>query len=442
MSRSIIINHLIMILIISPLLFVLSTICEAEEKGKIYSVQVGAFKQLNNAQNMVDRIKKLGHQPFYRHETIEESGKFYVVYTGRYASREEAENGVKILSKSHIASAYLIKSWDMKEDVLEGAASRLVIREITYQLGKHGKEKVFIHANGKFSPIVFALEEGVPKSVVDIKDVDAFIKDQPKIPVNGELIKQIRTHLHQDSKTLRVVLDLSPDYTHYRVNQVFFESENVYRLEVEVDEKPGTKETEKTDDNGGQWVPPHVTGETKKPGIQLRRKSEDLAEGDVQVMLLQYNFYSSCFHYNGDFCNPDGDFDNLFIDNGDGTVTDVMTNLMWQKGGSPARVTWVGAGEYVAQLNRHDFAGYSDWRLPTLEELTSTMESSWGDRDLFIEPFFNQQQKNCWSSDTNGPERAWKANFQLGYIIDDSIGHKNSVRAVRSLPPVRSKAGH
>lgn len=102
-------------------------------------------------------------------------------------------------------------------------------------------------------------------------------------------------------------------------------------------------------------------------------------------------------------------------------------------------ITWGDARVYAEQLNRNQFAGYSDWRLPTLEELTSTMESSWKNEDLFIEPFFDIQQKNCWSSDTNGPKRAWKANFHLGYIIDNSIDHENSVRAVRSLPSVLSK---
>ena len=180
----------------------------------------------------------------------------------------------------------------------------------------------------------------------------------------------------------------------------------------------------------------------KKRGIDLRKKSEDIAEGDVQVMLLKHNFYSSCWHYNEDFCNPDGNFDNTFIDNGDGTVTDLRTKLMWQKSGSLNIVTWGDARAYVQQLNRLDFAGYSDWRLPTLEELTSTMESSWENGDLFIDSVFDRQQKNCWSSDTNGPERAWKANFHLGYIIDNLLHYENSVRAVRSLSSMQSKVDH
>jgi len=438
--KNFVFNHFLMVLMISSVFFVHSTFSMAYEKKRTYSVQLGAFKKLDNALSMVDRLKGLGQYPFYGYETIEGKGKFYMVYIGKYGSHEEAEKSARILRKSDIASTYLIKAWDSEVEILKSTDTPLVIKEITYQLGKDRKEKVFIHSNGKLSPRVFALEGESPKSVIDIKDVDTFKKDQSEILVNGELIKQIRTHLHRDSKTLRIVLDLSPRHKNYRVNQIFYETENIYALEVEVEEEIKIKE--KMAKEMGQWGPPHVMREVKQSGIELRSKGEDIAEGDVQVMLLKYNFYSSCWNYNDDFCNPKGNFDNIFIDNGNGTVTDRATNLMWQKGGSLNMVTWGDAREYVEQLNRHDFAGYSDWRLPTLEELTSTMECSWKNRDLFIESVFDRQQKSCWSSDTNGPARAWKANFHFGYVIDNSIEYKNSVRAVRSLPSALSKVGH
>ena len=440
--KNFVFNHFIMVLVISSVFFVRSTFSVASEKKRTYSVQLGAFKTLDNALSMVERLKRLGQYPFYRYETIEGKGKFYIVYIGKYGSQEEAEKNVRMLRKSNIASTYLIKAWDSEVEVLKSTDTPLVIKEITYQLGKDGKEKVFIHANGKFLPMVFAIEGENPKSVIDIKDVDTLKKDQSKIPVHGELIKQIRSHLHRDSNTLRIVLDLSPSHKNYRVNQIFYETENVYALEVEVEEEIKIKEREEMVNDKGQDGPSRAMGEAKQNRIELRSKGKDIAEGDVQVMLIKYNFYSSCWNYNMDFCNPKGSFNNLFIDNGDGTVTDRATNLMWQKGGSFDMVAWGDAKGYMEQLNLHHFAGYSDWRLPTLEELTSMMECSWKNRDLFIESVFDSQQKTCWSSDTNGPRRAWKVNFHLGYIIDNPIEYKNSVRAVRSLPSVLSKVGH
>jgi serine/threonine-protein kinase len=106
---------------------------------------------------------------------------------------------------------------------------------------------------------------------------------------------------------------------------------------------------------------------------------------------------------------------------------------MWQQSGSSYAMTREEAGDYVQQINQQNFAGYSDWRLPTLEELASLMESTLKNEGLFIEEVFDSEQKSCWSVDTYGSERNWKANLQLGTVIDTPFTCGNSVRAVRSL---------
>ena len=56
-----------------------------------------------------------------------------------------------------------------------------------------------------------------------------------------------------------------------------------------------------------------------------------------------------------------------YKDNGDGTVSDLNTGLMWQK--TPiADTTW---DEAVAKAARFESGGYNDWRLPTIKELYS-----------------------------------------------------------------------
>jgi len=57
-----------------------------------------------------------------------------------------------------------------------------------------------------------------------------------------------------------------------------------------------------------------------------------------------------------------------FIDNGDGTVTDTSTGLMWQRVTASRTYTWEQALSYCENLTH---AGYSDWRLPTIKELAS-----------------------------------------------------------------------
>lgn len=64
-----------------------------------------------------------------------------------------------------------------------------------------------------------------------------------------------------------------------------------------------------------------------------------------------------------------------FKDNGDGTVTDSNTGLMWQQTPPMEGMTWAEAKEYCENL---EFGGYSDWRLPTAKELFSISDFNEG----------------------------------------------------------------
>lgn len=59
-----------------------------------------------------------------------------------------------------------------------------------------------------------------------------------------------------------------------------------------------------------------------------------------------------------------------YADNGDGTITDTVTGLIWQKTSGPARV-WTGALVYCDGLS---LAGHDDWRLPGVVELASIVD--------------------------------------------------------------------
>ena len=54
-----------------------------------------------------------------------------------------------------------------------------------------------------------------------------------------------------------------------------------------------------------------------------------------------------------------------FVDNGDGTITDTVRKLMWQKADNGKAVTFDAAQEYCKDLR---LGGYSDWRLPSPDE--------------------------------------------------------------------------
>ncbi|GAA3626211.1 Lcl domain-containing protein [Flavivirga jejuensis] len=64
---------------------------------------------------------------------------------------------------------------------------------------------------------------------------------------------------------------------------------------------------------------------------------------------------------------------NNFIDNGDGTVSDLATGLMWQKSDDGNSRDWEASLAYAENL---ELATYSDWRLPNAKELQSIVDYS------------------------------------------------------------------
>ena len=170
------------------------------------------------------------------------------------------------------------------------------------------------------------------------------------------------------------------------------------------------------------------------------RATPKLVSGEhiIARMLKEYNFYDDTLNVSGSFAND-------FVDNGDSTITDNRTGLMWQRSGSSRVKSWKRARTYVKRLNK-GFAGYSDWRLPTVEELASLLRKD-KSNGRHIDSLFDKRQARCWSSD-EGPlfggrdwvPQAWYVNFLQGTIGLAVISTMQTydpshhyVRAVRSL---------
>ena len=63
-----------------------------------------------------------------------------------------------------------------------------------------------------------------------------------------------------------------------------------------------------------------INAETK-----LRNSPQKLNKKDIETVVKNFNFFDKEI-------NEKGDFPNDFVDNGDGTVTDRATGLMWEEG--------------------------------------------------------------------------------------------------------------
>ena len=118
---------------------------------------------------------------------------------------------------------------------------------------------------------------------------------------------------------------------------------------------------------------------------------------------------------------------------GEKVVVDNATGLMWHQSGSDF-ISMVGADakEWIESLNSEGYAGYDDWRLPTLEEAASLLESSKRNGNLHIDPVFSNEQFFILTGDRHSSEDTWSVNFGRGRVIGHEGGY-DFVRPVRSV---------
>jgi len=79
-------------------------------------------------------------------------------------------------------------------------------------------------------------------------------------------------------------------------------------------------------------------------------------------------FVVQCVRGNTDYGKND------FADNGDGTITDKATGLMWAQADSGEGLDWREALAWVQQMNAENYLGYNDWRMPDVKELQSIID--------------------------------------------------------------------
>ena len=121
-----------------------------------------------------------------------------------------------------------------------------------------------------------------------------------------------------------------------------------------------------------------------------------------------------------------------FVDNGDGTVTDMLTGLVWLRNANCfGEHTWVNAladanGLASGACGLTDGSVAGDWRLPSRFELESLLDleyigpalsnaagtAQWTEGDAFS----GVQSSRCWSSSSyaSSPEYAWYVHLNDG----------------------------
>ena len=133
-----------------------------------------------------------------------------------------------------------------------------------------------------------------------------------------------------------------------------------------------------------------------------------------------------------------------FSDNGDGTVTDYLLDIMWSRTDNQGDISWKQAERWVRFTFPHTIrVSYDDWRLPTLAELKSLYvedrsyagyETACG-QVVRLPPVIRLSCGWVWAADTPSAVTAAAFNFHRGYPYTDRMVHYRAYRAlaVRSI---------
>jgi len=153
---------------------------------------------------------------------------------------------------------------------------------------------------------------------------------------------------------------------------------------------------------------------------------------DLTIRGSDKTFYVMCTRD-----NPNYGVNNL-VDNGNDTITDQATGLMWSKSDSGQGLNWQEALAWVQTKNSEMYLGYNDWRLPNAKELHSIVDYSRSPdttNSAALDPLFNATSitneageadyATYWTSNTH---IKWNGNVSTAAYIafGEALGYMNN----------------
>jgi hypothetical protein len=181
--------------------------------------------------------------------------------------------------------------------------------------------------------------------------------------------------------------------------------------------------TASADDTDSAWFVSFNSGVVSDLG-----KSQSCYTRAVRVGQSGTSNYSVVYNGLSDYAST---ATGVYTDNGDGTVTETSTGLMWQQASSSTAKTWDQALAYCEGLN---LGSYTDWRLPTTKELRSLLDYSRYNPAINTTYFPGTVSSFYWSSTTVAYStlNAWGVNFYYGWnVYPEKLNGPYYVRTVR-----------
>ncbi|WP_319588054.1 DUF1566 domain-containing protein [uncultured Desulfobulbus sp.] len=145
----------------------------------------------------------------------------------------------------------------------------------------------------------------------------------------------------------------------------------------------------------------------------LPSEAQSLNEAQMEAEIKTWNFFESQRR-------PQGGIASFLIDNGDSlTVTDAYTGLTWQLGGLElASLRTIKSA--TEQLREQGFAGWHDWRLPTLHEAMSLLLPERNVKGLYMHPCFSNEQPFIFTAARCHPGGYWLVDYRQGRVFRGS----------------------
>jgi peptidoglycan hydrolase-like protein with peptidoglycan-binding domain len=174
----------------------------------------------------------------------------------------------------------------------------------------------------------------------------------------------------------------------------------------------------------------------KKPRTTLRSLPKTLAKEEIVNMIREQSFnHPEDYSAVGLSGRATGGFQHQYETKtfyGEKIVLDHSTGLIWQQNPT-AFVPGNDIRKHLKQVNANRYAGFSDWRLPTIEELASLLEHPGKGRD-FLHPAFAMPYWYCVSADTvkGDASSVWVVFFEDGYVIHHDASDDFDILLVRS----------
>jgi hypothetical protein len=117
----------------------------------------------------------------------------------------------------------------------------------------------------------------------------------------------------------------------------------------------------------------------------------------------------------------------------DKVVIDHATGLMWHQNGSESFMKKDKITKWIDDLNLLGYAGYKDWRLPTVEEAASLLESEEKYGGIYVDTVFDKKQTWLWTGDNYHSDAVWVISTCFGSVFWSNYSTYYSIRPVRSM---------